>query len=314
MPHALLVTGPAGVGKRHFAEQLVQGRLCQSPDAAGVACGDCPACRQFHAGSHPDWKNVGIEAKRKNIVIDQIRAVTEWLGLTASAAHGKHLLIEPAERMTVGAANSLLKTLEEPAGDALILLVSRLPGKLTATIRSRCRQIPLARPATEDALDWLKHYDGKVDWREVLALADGSPLRAISLHDSGGVARARENAAQAMALGLGRESLVRVAEQWSRQDIAAVLTWYRVWLEALARRGQGGPAHAEGLLDEDNRELQKLLRRIDWKALHELMLDIQRAEQRLDSANPQLLLESLLGKWVSACRDTTTNTVSEAGQ
>lgn len=297
LPHALLITGPMGVGKRHFAEQLAQSRLCRQADVSGIPCGECDTCRQFTAGSHPDWRRLGIEGKRKTIVIDQIRGAIEWLGLTASAARGKHLMLEPAERMTIGASNSLLKTLEEPAGDTLIMLVSRLPGRLSATIRSRCRHLKLARPEKTQALAWLEEQPGQADWPPLLDLADGSPLRALDLAEAGGLDHATERAAQAIAVARGHASLVDVAEQWSRQDLAELLAWFRVWLESLTRRAQGGATHETDLLKVHGDELQKLLRGIDWKSLHELLLAIQQAEQRMDSANPQLLLESLLGQW-----------------
>jgi DNA polymerase-3 subunit delta' len=297
LPHALLITGPGGVGKNHFAEQFAQSRLCHQPDADGIACGECDTCRQFTAGSHPDWRRLGIEGKRKTIVIDQIRGVIEWLGLTASDARGKHLMIEPAERMTVGASNSLLKTLEEPSGDTVIMLVSRLPGRLSATIRSRCRQLALPRPDRNAALAWLEQQSEKADWPALLDLADGSPLRARTLAEAGGLEQATDHASQALAVAQGQASLVEVADKWSRQSLPELLDWFRVWLESLARRAQGGEQHEAELLRSHSDDLQKLLRGIDWKSLHELLMEVQRAEQRMDSANPQLLLETLLGQW-----------------
>lgn len=302
MPHALLITGPAGVGKAWFARRLVQARLCRRPADDGAGCGECPACHQFLAGTHPDWKSLGIEAKRKNIVIDQVRAISAWLGLTASEAHGKHTLIEPADRMTTGASNSLLKTLEEPQGDTLLLLISSLPGRLSATIRSRCQTVPIPRPDRRTALNWLEQQ-GRPDvaWEEALDLAGGSPLRAVALAEEGGLERARQNASALIAVGTGRESLIKTAEQWVKQDIGQLMAWWRVWLESLARRLQAGEAYGGVVPGQDSAELQKLMHGIDWKLLHELILEVNAAERRLDSANPQLLIETLLSRWARAC-------------
>jgi len=302
MPHALLITGPSGVGKRHFAESLVQARLCLRPSEDGTACGECSGCRRFLANTHPDWKSLGIEAKKKNILIDQVRNISAWLNLTASDGHGKHALIEPADRMTVGAANSLLKTLEEPQGDTLLVLISALPGRLSATIRSRCQTVPITRPDRETAMQWLldKGPTGTA-WEEALDLAGGSPLQAIDLVNQGGLERAKSNAAALIAVASGRESLIKTAEQWLKQDLKELTAWWRIWLEALARHMQAGAAYGGAMPGQESAELQKLIHRIDWKALHELILDVHRAERRLDSANPQLLIETLLSRWAKAC-------------
>lgn len=318
MPHALLLSGPRGVGKRLFAEAFIQARLCRHPRAQGTACGECDGCRQFLAGSHADYRSVGIEAKRRNILIDQLRQLTEWLSLTASSESGKHALIEPAERMTTGAANSLLKTLEEPPGNTVMVLISALPGRLPATVRSRSQVLELPRPTRDEALAWLlkqplqETQATEADRAEALAMADGSPLAALSWLESGGLGRARESSGALLAVASGRESLVAAAERLSKQELTALLQWWRIWLEALIRRGQAGPGFSSPLLDDDNAELQKLLKAIDWKAAHELHQALDDAERRADSANPQLLIESLLGRWYAASRPTQRAKHSEA--
>ncbi|MCP1726862.1 DNA polymerase-3 subunit delta' [Natronospira proteinivora] len=300
LPHALLIAGPSGVGKLQFAEYLVQARLCREPDSEGSPCGKCDGCRQFLAGTHPDWRRLAVEAKRKTIRVEQVRELSAWMSLTASQSAGKHAIIAPAEIMTTGASNSLLKTLEEPAGNALLILVTSLPGRLTPTIRSRCQQVMIPRPDQQQALSWLSEQ-GEGDWRETLALAGGSPLKALSLWDSGGVEQARENARRVLAVGTGRETVVNAADQWIKQDLASVIAWWRVWLQALSRQLQAGPQYADALSSVQGDELQKLASRINWKALHELLSAVDHAERRLDSANPQLLAESLLGQWAQVC-------------
>lgn len=302
LPHGLLITGPAGAGKSRFALALAQSQLCQSLAEDGTACGQCNACRQFLAGSHPDWRTMGIDAKRKNILIDQVRALSEWFSLTASGGHGKLALIEPADRMTTGAANSLLKTLEEPPGDSRLLLVSALPGRLTATVRSRCQQIAIPLPERSLALDWLSRKTGNSgDNEAALDLAGGSPLKALAVLDEGLLEQARENAVALMAVGTGRASLVATAEKWARQDLASLLAWWRVWLQNLARYVQSDGRYRSQLIDKQGEHLQKIASVVAPDALHELLLALQAAERRQDSANPQLLLESLLGHWARAC-------------
>jgi DNA polymerase III delta' subunit len=159
LPHALLFAGPVGVGKATAATALAALFLCEEPGAAG-ACGACPSCRLIEAGTHPDYHVITKElirfhdetGKSKGVAlsIQVLRPeLMEKAGRTAVMGRGKVFVIEQAELMTVGAQNSLLKTLEEPAGRSLIILLTDRPGVLLATIRSRCQLLrfaPLAQP------------------------------------------------------------------------------------------------------------------------------------------------------------------------
>jgi len=275
------------------------------PDSAGRLpqgdpCQQCDGCRQFLAGSHADYQFLDIEDKRKALRVEQIRGLSSWLSLTASGSGGKHAVIAQAEKMSQGASNSLLKTLEEPPGDTLLILVTALPGRLSATIRSRCQQLSIPRPETAQALAWLEARESG-DWAEALALAEGAPLRALALAGGEGVEQARNRAKELIAIANGRETVVSIAEKWSRQPLPELMDWWRVWLEQLARWLQAGPDHAPAMQAIGDEDLQKFRGRIDWKSLHELLDAVNQAEKRLDSANPQLLMESLLGHWAQLC-------------
>ena len=144
LPHALLLCGPEGLGKRAFAEAFVALALCEQ--RGDVACGRCRACQLLAAGSHPDRVRVGLEERddgklRSEIVVEQIRRLSERLAMTPQFGGLQLVLIDPAEAMNAAAANALLKTLEEPTRGTVIVLVSNAPGRLVATIRSRCQRI-----------------------------------------------------------------------------------------------------------------------------------------------------------------------------
>ena len=202
LPHALLIHGPRGVGKLALAEYLTQALLCESGDEA--PCGHCAGCRWLKAGSHPDYRRVEPESLARpvepeegeaeaapaassrgakpstEIKVDQIRGLDSFLTVKSHRDGRRVALVQPAEDMNPNAANALLKSLEEPPGAALFILVSHRPSWLLATIRSRCVSFPVGIPEPESATRWLA--DQGVQAPEAwLAFASGAPLRALGL-------------------------------------------------------------------------------------------------------------------------------------
>lgn len=169
--HALLLKGGEGMGKGELAKELSRALLCQHTDVA--PCEHCHACRLHAAGSHPDLHVIGGE--ERSIGIDAIRGLGQVLAESARLGHGKVAVIIGAERMTEAAANALLKTLEEPAGEATLVLTSSRPERLLPTIRSRCQQWLLPLPAPAMVLDWLAG-EGLAGSQAALNLNQGSPL------------------------------------------------------------------------------------------------------------------------------------------
>ncbi len=183
LPHALLISGPGGCGEGLFADALMQTLLCTSTTAA-TPCGECNACHEYAAGTHPDAVRVEPDEAGKAIGIDRIRELTRRLNLT-SGGRSKVARIEPAESMTLAAANSLLKTLEEPPGDSVLLLVSERPARLPATVRSRCQRITFGLPQRDSALAWLRDQPDMEQPDYWLDRAGGAPLRARELAAAG---------------------------------------------------------------------------------------------------------------------------------
>lgn len=209
LPHALLFLGPPGVGKALVAQRLVARLACSAADAP---CGACPGCLQVVAGSHPDLRLIGApaasgkrEARRKEIGIDQARELKRFVALRAISAPRKMAIIDDADRLSLAAQNALLKTLEEPPGQALLVLVTASPGALLSTVRSRCQRIGF-RPLDEAELRAALAGAG-LDAAEIARLApraEGSPGRALALRASWGDAERGEVLALLAALGGGR--------------------------------------------------------------------------------------------------------------
>jgi DNA polymerase III subunit delta' len=175
LAHAYLFAGPEGVGKRLLALALVRTLFCTE----GNGCGDCPPCRKVDHHNHPDLHL--LEPDGNSIKIEQVRNLQRDLNLRPHEASRKVCLIEAAETMTVGAANALLKTLEEPRGDTLLILLSSQPQRLLETIRSRCQPLFFARQPLELLRDNLQAQLGVSDAEAhvLAALADGSFKKAF---------------------------------------------------------------------------------------------------------------------------------------
>lgn len=209
--HALLLHGPQGVGQFELAVTLAQSWLCDAapnPAKPGQACGRCASCKLAQARSHPDLLVVLPEALReslgwqsdandpvaaekagkakpsKEIKVDAIRAVVSFAQTTSARGRGKAVVVHPAERMNAIAANTLLKTLEEPPGDTRFVLSCTAADALLPTVRSRCQTLPLGLPDRALALGWLQAR-GVARGDVLLAGAGGQPQQALEWSQQG---------------------------------------------------------------------------------------------------------------------------------
>lgn len=226
LPHALLLCGASGLGKRSFATRLLDWLLCDQHRGRTAPCGRCRGCTLAAAGSHPDLSRLLPDEDKTTIGIDRVRALIDYVQLTPSHCDRKLVLVENADDLGVPAANNLLKVLEEPPGAVVFVLVADRPAALPVTLRSRCQQIRFRRPATDVAAAWLAEQGTDADAGTLLELAAGAPLRARELGRSdamtvlGGV---RDDVSRLMARALDP---VRTAQRWSKltpqQTVTAV--------------------------------------------------------------------------------------------
>jgi DNA polymerase III subunit delta' len=247
---ALLVSGPHGVGKTALVERLAAGLLCLAPPAPGAACGACTACRQHAAGSHPDLivlrpdpgqdgplahypvQAAQLEPGRSTRVIsvEQVRALIEHLTRRARPGGTRLAVLWPADALAEAGANALLKILEEPPENAMLVLIAHRPGLLPATVRSRCQFLRVAVPPAAVADAWLAQEVGEAPRRALaLALGGGAPLLAAEL--------AREDpAALWVAVAQGVEAVLAgadplpVAQRWQGFPAERVERTLYAWL------------------------------------------------------------------------------------
>src|SRR5215471_3446855 len=145
-PHALLIHGAEGLGKGSLARWIARAVLCERAGDDFRPCGACTSCALFNANTHPDLQEIAPDEDKQSISVDQIRDASANLALTSYRQGYKVAIIEPAHQMTTAAANSLLKTLEEPSPRTLLILLTSRPAALLPTVRSRCQHLAIRAP------------------------------------------------------------------------------------------------------------------------------------------------------------------------
>ncbi|MBL8510364.1 MAG: DNA polymerase III subunit delta', partial [Betaproteobacteria bacterium] len=307
LPHAMLIDGRQGVGKLEFAQAVAQSLLCEARQG-DVACNTCSACGWFREGNHPDFRVLmpeslsleeeDIEAidesttkekkKSREIKIEQIRDIADFMTLTTHREGFRVLLIHPAEAMNPAAANALLKTLEEPPAGSVILLVTEQPGRLLATIRSRCQRLTVPFPEAGVALEWLQQQ-GVKEAEVALAAAGGAPLNAIAFAESDYQVERRNFIA---ALVDSESDYVAVAQSFEKSDLSRLVAWLQTWVSDLVL------AHTTREVRHHRDQQQAIItiaRQLELPKLFRYEAELRQVRRTvMHPLNVRLLLEQLL--------------------
>jgi len=294
LPHALLLTGLPDTGKRDFAYVLAQYLLCLDP-VDQQACGQCKACRLFASSSHPDLKLVSLQEGKKDINIEQIRELMDFLHLSQSISPKRVVVIETAERMNANAANSLLKSLEEPAADTVMILLTSNPKKLLPTIRSRCQLLSFPLPDKELSKQWLMQQQLTNDVETLLAVASGKPLLAVQYDDEERLSQRVRLINDIGRLLTGQRSWVEIAKDWQSHSATELLSWQLTWVQDLIAMQQNG-YHPRSI--DVKAQLMRINELLNKNALFVLYDElIGRIKISTHSINKQLFLEDTLLCW-----------------
>ncbi|ARU31621.1 DNA polymerase III subunit delta' [Sulfuriferula sp. AH1] len=312
LPHAILLHGRAGLGKYQLAQVFAKWLLCEQrgAGAAAAACGTCPSCHWFELGSHPDVHilqpgamddadDAGSERKKSEwISVEQVRHAIDFLQLSSHRNGLRIVLLNPAEAMNAAAANALLKTLEEPPANSLLLLVSHQPSRLLPTILSRCHQLRINLPDTAQALDWLS-AQGVSDAQLCLGLAAGSPLLATTFADE--EYQVRRRAFVTDLLDAAQTPVLAMAERYAKlpvADYSQLLQWLQQWMHDMQSMKLAGKVYYHQDFSE---QLRNLAMRVKLSPLLKLQQRLQQARAVVaHPLNVQMVLEDILLEYTSA--------------
>lgn len=298
LPHALLFVGIEGLGKKHCALAYSQVLLCNKSDSA---CGQCHNCHLFQAQVHPDLLLIEPEKPGQMIKVDQIREMVQFVNETAMQGGLRIVIIDPANAMNLNAANALLKTLEEPAPNTLLILISNQNLRLPATITSRCQKLIFQKPVESVALEWLEtQLPANIDRKLLLNLADGAPLRAKAWNENG-LYSLRQDLFQGLD-DLARQQIdpLQLAAKFQEYEMVVVLQLILIWLQDLLRI-QLTQGECE-LINFDYQSVFTRLARTCSSAQLINFLDVVKDTytklMRSLNLNRQLVLEELFIRWM----------------
>lgn len=304
LPHALLLRGAQGIGKLDLALNFAQSMLCEKPRADGAACRECNSCHWFAQDSHPDFRLIqpdalsaeegeekaGGKKPSREISVDQIRDLSTFANLSAHCGGYRVVLIHPAEAMNNNAANSLLKTLEEPTDKLLFLLVTHKPQQLLPTILSRCLSFTVHTPTREAGAAWLARQ-GIKNPEHALAQTGFAPLQALNWAESGEGAEERGILLNAIRQP-GQMDALALAESLQRSAPVFVIHCLQQWCHDLASAKLAG---AVRYFPDQTQELVKLAGGVSTVALMRFQKELLEARRAaFHPLNPRLFLESLL--------------------
>jgi DNA polymerase-3 subunit delta' len=293
LPHGLLLQGPAGVGKERFASALAAALFCRGRGARLEACGECAECQLSRAGTHPDVHWLRPLEDKKSIGVDQVREVCESLAMTSMRSGYRVAIIVPADKMTTAAQNALLKTLEEPSPRTVLVLVTARPSVLLATLRSRCQRVEVARPEHALALRWLTETLGSEALPRLLAVAGGSPLKALALapHFAG---LEEQMVGLLEALLDRRIEVTRAAADMLGEGLPVRLDWLEAWLAAAIQSGVGA-VNENPLTFRTGSLLQRAAAELNITKAFQVLDRLREARRLLDgSASAPLVVETVL--------------------
>lgn len=300
LSHAYLLVGMKGLGKLSFSYAFAAYLLCENASDMG-ACGGCKSCKLLSAESHPDLFFIAPEKEGGNIKVDQVRQLGDFINKTAQRSGNRVIIINDSDAMNIPASNALLKSLEEPGRDTVLLLISNSPDELLPTIRSRCQLISFKPPEQKSAAEWLDlTINDEQRSATLLREANGSPLLALS-YFSDVMYQDRDIILEDLeALLMGTKNPVELASAWKNYAVLSLLRWWYAWLIDLAKLAGGSDPRFVQNVSQLTRlqSLSQGMSLVEIYKFSDILSENIALIKRGGNLNQQLLLESLLITWL----------------
>lgn len=304
LPHALLLQGGEHTGKLKFTNSIVKSLLCENntevenmnEQSTCEACHQCRSCKTYGAGSNPDYLLIDLIEDKQQISIDQIRAMNAFLTLSRSFNTHRVVLISNAERMNKNAANSLLKSLEEPSDNSVIILLTSQASVLLPTIKSRCQILQLPTPNKQQAIEWLQQETGKnSQFQQELEIAQGKPLAALAVDDEL-IATRDDLLTDIVNIIHEKSSIIDIAKKWQKQDRGRLIDWQIGWISMLL-----SAQYKSNTKDQADEKLIQLKENILVQSLWDLYDQLLKQKKIVHtSVNPLIFIENMLTLWLQA--------------
>jgi len=309
LAHGWLISGQSGIGKINLSLSIANRILDSNADwpqlldskeaEAGMSA------RHEPQDNHPDLHWIYPEEGKRTISVDyikgnkqkNIKGISDILQLTSHEGNAKVAILEDADSMTKEAANSLLKTLEEPSQNTYLFLLVHQPGRLPSTVRSRCQLLSVRKPSQKDALEWVSGFDSTVshaDWLILLDLAGNAPIQTLRFYKEGFLNKSKEYLDLLDKISTNKLDPQKVADQWIKEDLELALTWFIRQLKKGIHLRLSNPQSA--IIDASNTTpLLEILSRINIKKLFQIHDKSEHFIRSLGGGvNAELALKSLL--------------------
>jgi len=290
LPHAMLFCGATGIGKQQFVRFVAESLLCRNPHPQTGACGECDSCAQLSAGAHADFRVLNPEGASATIKVDAVRELVSWMQLSAPAGRYRVALIDASDAMNRNAANSLLKTLEEPGERAVLILAASKPGVLPATIRSRCQSTVLNLSDLTSAVNWLQEQ-GVPDAEQQLLHSRLGPYAIVNQQTEEWQATHKLLQKAWGDLFLMRASVGKIVDSLKDLPASACLTVFASWTLAAVKQHQNIAIGSDPATTQLVSEVQTSLDNVQWFALHDRIQALYRSDSA--SFKTQAVLEGL---------------------
>jgi len=291
LAHGILIHEDPGAGGLGLARWIAQRVNCRNANRA--PCGQCQECQWIASDQHPDVARLSPEEDSAYILTEAVRNLIAELALTSHGRGYKVAMFAPADALYLNAAQSLLKTLEEPPSRTLLLLVTSQPSRLPATIRSRCARLRLKGPGKAEAARFLEAARGAGPWDEALAATGAGPFELLDA-DPAALARLRNDTLDTIGdIGSGKVQPPGVAARWGEKnqlpDLQVRLACLEIWVTDRIRESASirDVTHLSGQGKQSN-----ICRLFE---LSDAIRDMRKLS--LTSINKTMAVESLLWRW-----------------